>query len=173
MLLALNSSIWSGALVTALIVAGVNAAFSFFRKRFPAKPLPKREWSEPMPSSWTAISGLVMLAVAVTTVLGVAFASQWASKRLADPSGTARYVLVPTAAWWFLYSGFLGLASVYAFSKPILERIMGPEDIALALCRNRVLRHGRPSPWANRESNQTTVKAPLRLTRIVYRIRNK
>jgi hypothetical protein len=116
---------WRSFLVPAVIVVAINLLFVYFRRRFPVQKSRTGMSEKPVSGVWTIASACVFIASIAAVAFGVAIAGRFLNRYWADPSGSARFVLTPTAVWWYLYSGFLGLCSAYVVAKPVLRSLMG------------------------------------------------
>lgn len=128
----MSDSAWVDSAIRGAAIAAVAVAFGYFRKRFPVRK-GTSDLDEFMPVSgwWTFLA--VMLWIAATIGMTLALVPLWRSINAAMSSlhGPALVVLLPTDAWWYLYSGFSALSLSWYLVAPVQRALMSPRHFAV------------------------------------------
>ena len=83
----------------------------------------QKELATPVSGKWSFLCSALTVAILIGSFFGVAYAARFLNALWAQAQGPAVFVLLPTKAWFYLYSGFLGLCLDWPIAASILQKI--------------------------------------------------
>jgi hypothetical protein len=136
----LLSADWTSAAIRGIAVpVAISAGFYFFGRKFPGAQVPanltREELATPVPGKWSFLCNTLTVVILTGSFFGVAYAARFLNARWALAQGPAVFLLLPMKAWFYLYSGFLGLCVAWPIAASIVQRNMDKKAWTIWMAR--------------------------------------